>query len=243
MIALDDTLKICYCVKCESRRALLVGFFVSPERASHLPLLIGARGLRFPGILYNPVDKAGKERRCCRMAKKTTKRTGGAKLTPKQARFVEEYLIDLNATQAAIRAGYSPETAQQTGSENLSKPVISSKISKAMAERSKRTGVNQDRIVLELAKIAFVNPGEVVDTETATIREGATSDDTAAIQSVKVKTIPTKDGGEGTEREIRFNDKLKALELLGKHCGMWNDKLNVNVNLPVFISGEDQLEE
>lgn len=177
------------------------------------------------------------------MAKKTTKKTGGAKLTPKQARFVEEYLIDLNATQAAIRAGYSPDTAQQTGSENLSKPVISARIAKAMAERSKRTGVNQDRIVLELAKIAFVNPGEVVDTESATIREGATADDKAAIQSVKVKTIPTKDGGEGVEREIRFNDKLKALELLGKHCGMWNDKLNVNLNLPVFIGGEDQLED
>ena len=168
------------------------------------------------------------------MAKKTTKKTGGVKFTPKQKRFVEEYLIDLNATQAAIRAGYSPETAREIGAENLTKPNISAAIAKAMAERSKRTGVNQDRIVLELAKIAFVNPADVTDPENAMIL------DTAAIQSVKVKTIPTKDG-EGTEREIRFHDKIRALELLGRHVGMWNDKLNVNVNLPVFIGGEDEL--
>lgn len=115
-------------------------------------------------------------------------------------------------------------------------------ISEAMAERSKRTGVNQDRIVLELARIAFVNASDVIDPEDATIKEGASDDDTAAIQSVKVKVIPTKDG-EGIEREIRLSDKLKALELLGKHLGMWNDKLDVSVNIPVVISGEEQLED
>ena len=172
------------------------------------------------------------------MAKKTTKKTGGAKFTPKQKRFVEEYLIDLNATQAAIRAGYSPETAKEIGAQNLTKLNISAAIAKAMAERSKRTGVNQDRIVLELAKIAFVNPADVDISNPET----ATADDAAAIQSVKVKRFSTKDGG-GTEREIRFHDKIRALELLGRHVGMWNDKLNVNVNLPVFISGEDQLED
>ena len=164
-----------------------------------------------------------------------------SKFTPKQKRFIEEYLIDLNATQAAIRAGYSPETAQQTGSENLSKPVISAAISRAMAERSKRTGVNQDRIVLELARIAFANIADFADMENGAILPHASPDDTAAIQSVKVKNIPTKDGGEIVEREIRLYDKIRALELLGKHLGMWNDKLNLSVNLPVFIEGEDQL--
>mgnify|MGYP001085254569 FL=1 len=165
-----------------------------------------------------------------------------AKLTEKQKRFVDEYLIDLNATQAAIRAGYSVRTAKDIGCENLAKPNIQQKISEKMAERSKRTGVNQDRIVLELAKIAFVNAADVIDSDDATIKAGATDDDTAAIQSVKVKVIPTKEG-EGVEREIRLNDKLKALELLGKHLGMWNDKLDVNVNIPVVISGEDDLED
>lgn len=165
-----------------------------------------------------------------------------AKLTEKQKRFVDEYLIDLNATQAAIRAGYSVRTAKDIGCENLAKPNIQQKISEKMAERSKRTGVNQDRIVLELAKIAFVNAADVIDSDDATIKAGATDDDTAAIQSVKVKVIPTKEG-EGVEREIRLNDKLKALELLGKHLGMWNDKLDVNVNIPVVISGEEDLED
>lgn len=163
-------------------------------------------------------------------------------LTEKQRRFVDEYLIDLNATQAAIRAGYSVKTAREQASQNLTKLNIQQAISEKMAERSKRTGVNQDRIVLELAKIAFVNAADVIDSDDATIKAGATADDTAAIQSVKVKVIPTKEG-EGVEREIRLNDKLKALELLGKHLGMWNDKLDVNLNIPVVISGEDNLED
>lgn len=145
-------------------------------------------------------------------------------MTQKQKRFIEEYLIDLNATQAAIRAGYSPDTAKSIGSENLTKPDIQARIAKAMAERSKRTGVNADRVVIELAKIAFVNAVEVIDPKTATVKEGASSDDTAAIQSVKVKTF----GKDGLEREIKMADKIKALELLGRHLGMWNDKLQVS---------------
>ena len=165
-----------------------------------------------------------------------------AKLTEKQRRFVDEYLIDLNATQAAIRAGYSVKTANEQGARLLANVSIQSEISRNMAERSRRTGVNQDRVVMELAKIAFVNAADVIDSDDATIKAGATADDTAAIQSVKVKVIPTKEG-EGVEREIRLNDKLKALELLGKHLGMWNDKLDVNLNIPVVISGEDDLED
>ena len=80
-------------------------------------------------------------------------------LTKKQKLFVEEYLIDLNATQAAIRAGYSPDTAQQMGSENLSKPVIKNAIDKAIADRSRRTGINQDRVIQEIAKNGFSEPG------------------------------------------------------------------------------------
>ena len=96
-----------------------------------------------------------------------------AKLTEKQQRFVDEYLIDLNATQAAIRAGYSVDTAKEIGYENLTKPHIQKVIAERMAERSKRTGVNQDRIVEELAKIAFVNIEDVVDTDTGEILQNA----------------------------------------------------------------------
>ena len=72
-------------------------------------------------------------------------------MTKKQKRFIEEYLIDLNATQAAIRAGYSPNNADKIGSELLGKTRVSDAIKTAMAERSKRTGVNADRVVQELA--------------------------------------------------------------------------------------------
>ena len=148
-------------------------------------------------------------------------------MTKKQKRFVEEYLIDLNATQAAIRAGYSPETAYSIGSENLKKPEIRACIEKAMAERSKRTGINQDRIIMELAKIGLLNPKDLVDFYEATVKEEAAEEDLAAIASVRVKRFPTKDG-EGIEREIKMHDKTKALELLGRHFGMFKDKVEVS---------------
>lgn len=148
-------------------------------------------------------------------------------MTKKQSRFIEEYLIDLNATQAAIRAGYSPDTAQQIGSENLSKPVISAAISKAMAERSRRTGVNADRVVQELAKVAFLNITDVVDPKTVTIRADASDEDRAAIQSIKVKKSYSETG-ESEEREIKAADKLRALEMLGRHLGMFKDKVELS---------------
>ena len=157
-----------------------------------------------------------------------------ARLTAKQKRFIEEYLVDLNATQAAIRAGYSPHTAKEIGSENLSKPHIRARVEKELAERSKRTGINQDRVIRELARIALVNPVDVINMDEATIKEMASADDTAAILSVKVKKIPTEEGTI-TEREIRMADKIKALELLGKHLGMFTDKFNINAEMAVKI--------
>ncbi len=163
-------------------------------------------------------------------------------MTKKQQRFVDEYLIDLNATQAAIRAGYSPDTAQQMGSENLSKPVIRNAIDKAIAERSRRTGINQDRVINEIAKVAFLNPADVIDLNEAAVRDDADRDDTACIASIKVKTIPT-DEGVISEREVKTYDKLKALELLGKHLGMFTDRVKMEGAVPIVITGEDQLED
>lgn len=149
-----------------------------------------------------------------------------AKLTAKQERFVEEYLIDLNATQAAIRAGYKAEHANRIGAENLTKPVIRVRIDEALAERSKRTGINADRVLMELARLAFINLPDVVDPDTACIRKNAAKDDTAALVSVRVKTSES-DTGSMVEREARTADKIKALELLGKHLGMFKDKHRV----------------
>ena len=162
-------------------------------------------------------------------------------MTNKQKRFIEEYLIDFNATQSAIRAGYSVDTAYQSGAENLKKPQIKSKIEKALAERSRRTGITQDRVVQELARIAFVNFNDVVD-ENGEIKSDASADDLACIESYKVENGDSING-RSSKREVKLASKLKALELLGKHLGMFSDKFDVNMNLPVIISGEDELEE
>ena len=162
-------------------------------------------------------------------------------MTKKQKLFCEEYLIDLNATQSAIRAGYSVASARQIADENLSKPDIKNYIEKALAERSKRTGINQDRVVQELARIAFVKITDVANDD-GSINRDASDDDLACIESIKVESSNT-DTGYSEKREVKLASKMKALELLGKHLGMWNDKLNVNLNLPVFMEGEDDLEE
>ena len=158
-----------------------------------------------------------------------------ARLTKKNEVFCEEYLIDLNATQAAIRAGYSVESAGSIGSELLKKPENRARVEAAMAERSKRTGINADRVLRELGKIAFVNAIDVINMNDATVKGDADRDDTAAIASVKVKVIPGEDG-DGVEREIRLADKLKALELCGKHLGMFKDSPDSGAPVTVVIN-------
>jgi len=150
-----------------------------------------------------------------------------AKLTDKQQRFVDEYLIDLNATQAAIRAGYSAKTADQQGSRMLANVKVKQAVAEKQAQRSKRTGVNQDRVVLELAKVAFAKITDIVDSN-GRIKEDASPDDLACIESIKYKESDNEYGG-SVEREVKIASKLKALELLGKHLGMWSDKFNVTV--------------
>lgn len=100
------------------------------------------------------------------------------KLTPKQAAFVHEYLVDLNATQAAIRAGYSKKTANRIATENLSKPVIQEALREARAAREKRSMITVEWVLAQIASIA-------------------------------------------QDEEAQQRDRLKALELLGKHLGMW----------------------
>lgn len=147
-------------------------------------------------------------------------------LTEKQKIFVKEYLIDLNATQAAIRAGYSAKTADVQGSRMLGNVKVQQAIAEAMAERSKRTGINQDRVLTELARIGFCKITDVVDPSTAKIREDATEDDLACIQSIKVKP-----GEFGTEREVKLYDKKAALVDIGKHLGMFKEKVDLNVEI------------
>ena len=90
---------------------------------------------------------------------------------------------------------------------------------------------------MELAKIAFVNADDVIDFKTATVKEGARPEDMAAIQSVKVKTF----GEDGLEREIKMADKIKTLELLGRHLGMFKDKVEVSGTLETEKTKLDDL--
>ena len=146
-----------------------------------------------------------------------------AELTDKQRKFVSEYLVDLNATQAAIRAGFSQKTARAQGQRLLTNVDIANAIAAAQAKREKRTEITQDRVVQELARIAFGNsrsvmswgPGGLVLRNSNDLNE-----DEAALVS-EVRETTTKDGG---SMALKTHDKLKALELLGKHLGMFEKK-------------------
>lgn len=120
-------------------------------------------------------------------------------LTPKQERFVQEYLVDLNATQAAIRAGYSAKTASRIGPELLVKTCISEAIQKAMKKREKRTEVTQDYVI------------------------------------TKLREIVEKDASDGPDSELKYANKIRALELLGKHTGAFDGGAKEVQNEPVKV--------
>lgn len=107
-------------------------------------------------------------------------------LTPKQRAFVAEYLVDLNATQAAIRAGYSVKTAKQTACENLAKPDVQAAIAELMKAREGRTEVTQDKVIADIRRV-----------------------------------------GKAAEDAEQYSPALRALELLGRHLGMFKDKVQL----------------
>ena len=153
-------------------------------------------------------------------------------MTARDKRFAEEFIIDLNASAAAIRAGYSPKTAKDAAAwvrdDDPQKPQVKAMIDKLIAERSRRTGVTADRVIVELAKIAFVNAEDLIDMDEAKVLPNAKREDKAAIQGIKIKR------GETTEREIKLADKTRALELLGKHLGMFTENVKVDGAVPVI---------
>lgn len=138
-------------------------------------------------------------------------------LTDKQKAFVNEYLIDLNATQAAIRAGYSKKNADKIGSQLLGKSRVSAEINKAMAKREKRTEITQDRVLKELATIGFFQITDFMKVDKGQLVIKDTSD-------VDLENIPAISGIKATQfgLDVRFHDKVKALELIGEHLGMWS---------------------
>lgn len=146
-------------------------------------------------------------------------------LAEKQKVFADEYLIDLNATRA-YKVAYprvkKDEVAAVNGSKLLRNTKVAAYIAERMQERQKRTEVTQDRVVQELAAIAFARATDYAEVTGGTVHIKNTSE----LDDEQVRAIAgIKEGANGIE--IKLNDKEKALELLGRHLGMWNDKLDV----------------
>lgn len=152
------------------------------------------------------------------------------KLTDKQKKFIDEYLVDLNATQAAIRAGYKEKAAYRTGAENLRKPQIQEEIQKRMEERQRRTEITQDMVLQELAAIAFARVTDYV----SVMGGMAQVKDTDQLSDSQIAAIAgIKETQNGIE--VKLGSKEKTLELLGRHLGMWNDKLDVAGDMDMKI--------
>jgi phage terminase small subunit len=144
------------------------------------------------------------------------------RLTKKQARFIEEYLIDLNATQAAIRAGYSVKTAGEIGHENLKKPQIQVEIDKAIKARSKRVQITQDRVLKEYACLAFFDPRKMFnDNGSLKLLKDMDDDTAAALSSFEIDITKLDDKVETSTAKLKFWDKLRGLNDLAKHLGMF----------------------
>lgn len=161
-----------------------------------------------------------------------------AKMTPKQKLFCDEYLIDLNATQAAIRAGYSKKTAKQIGQENLTKPDIKEYIEKRMAEKEEALIAKQDEVMKYLTSVMRREETEsvVVTLSKETTKyvpddEGKMRKQTIKEEIPKIVEIPAK-----------LSDSNKAAELLGRAYGIYTDRVeqDVDMELNVVVNYGDQ---
>lgn len=156
------------------------------------------------------------------------------KLTDKQLRFVEEYLVDLNATKAAIRAGYSQKTANEQGARLLVNVSIQEAIAQAQEARSIRTEITQDSVLEELAKIGFANMknymGVSSDGDPFMDLSALTEAQAAAMSEVTIEDFKDGRGEDARDvRRIRFKlyDKRAALVDIGRHLGMFKDKVEL----------------
>lgn len=140
-------------------------------------------------------------------------------MTPRQQKFCDEYLISSNATEAAIKAGYSRKTAKQTGSENLSKPDLRAYIDEQLAK-------------IHSAKIADAE--EVMKYLTSVMR-GEHTEQVLKLVGEGVQTV--------TDIDVSAKERLKAAELIGKRYGLFTEKVGLEGAVPVIITGDDQLED
>ena len=153
-------------------------------------------------------------------------------MNQKQKAFATEYVIDYNATQAAIRAGYSKKTAYSMGQRLLKNVEVKKMIRELEEAASERTSITKDMVLKELAKIAFVDPRKLFDEEGRPKDIRFLDPDTAAaLESVDIYEEFDYNGDEkelsGYTKKYKWADKLRALEMLGKHLGMFTDKVHV----------------
>lgn len=158
------------------------------------------------------------------------------KLTPKQERFVDEYLIDLNATQAAIRAGYAPKRADAIGSENLRKPVVAEAVRVAKLKRAQKAEVDSAWVLKRLVDQADADLADLFNQAGGLkpVQEWPEVWRTGLIAGVDVfeEFAPDGEGGRqviGRTKKVRLSDRLKVLELIGKHVGVqaFSEKVDV----------------
>lgn len=155
-------------------------------------------------------------------------------LTAKRQRFVDEYLVDLNATQAAIRSGYSRKTAQEQSSRLLSNAMVSDAITKRRDAIAAKTEVTQERIIAELAKIGFANMADYMrsnpDGDPYLDFSALTRDQAAALTEVTVEDYTEGRGEDARDVKrvkFRLGDKRAALVDLGKHLGMFREHIDL----------------
>lgn len=160
-------------------------------------------------------------------------------LTPKQQRFIEEYLVDLNGTQAAIRAGYSRKTANVQASDLLTKPNIMAAVQAAQRERSHRAGITADRVLEEVRRLALSDVRSLFD-EAGNLRplHGLTDEQAAAIGGLEVviKNAKAGDGHTDTIHKIKVWDKPKSLEMLMKHLGLFDEQSRISGRIELVWS-------
>lgn len=157
----------------------------------------------------------------------------------KRFRFAEEYIKDFNGAQAAIRAGFSNTgyTPHAKASELIRDPIVVGEIQRLMSEREKRLCIDRDKIVIELARIAFLDVTSLYDEETGDIKNFS---ELTTQQKSLITGYSCLYGKYHITKKAVFADKLKAMELLMRHLGMLNDKLKIdttqNINLKIESS-------
>ncbi|MDN7179079.1 terminase small subunit [Caballeronia sp. SEWSISQ10-4 2] len=164
--------------------------------------------------------------------KKIPKSSPDKKLTARQAEFVKQYLIDLNQSEAARRAGYSDARANVAGAELMAMPHVQKAIQEGMRERNARVQITQDRVLQEVARLAFFDIRKLMNDDGSAKPINELDDDTAA--AIAGLDLLEEFAGSGEERvqigwtkKFKITDKKGSLELLMRHMGMLNDKLKL----------------